>query len=176
MFANITPSPFRPNAVWRVSYQSLSRSWDTDLVFGVFRLPALEIKLAEDMTGRQGMLTSRHRIQPLVYPEVCVCPILCFVFPTGIMRSTRVRYVFHLMERTNGVFKSYAWCIWELFFLAFIIVDKITYAPHLSPWHNLSSFVSVRTFSGGVFRQTVFRGIVIKHPPLPHIYPHQWCM
>jgi hypothetical protein len=25
-----------------------------------------------------------HLIPPLVYPEVCVCPILKFVFPTGL--------------------------------------------------------------------------------------------
>jgi hypothetical protein len=74
----------RPNAVWCVSYQSLSR-WYTDLDYGSNRLPELELWLTAGVTGRQGMFTTpMHLIPPLVYPEVRVCPILWFVFPTGL--------------------------------------------------------------------------------------------
>jgi hypothetical protein len=39
------------------------------------------------VTGQQGMLTPpRHPIPPSMYSKVRVCPILKFVFPTGLMR------------------------------------------------------------------------------------------
>jgi hypothetical protein len=44
-----------------------------------------------------GILTPRHLIPPLVYHEVCVCHVLKFVFPTGLMRLTTVRYLCHFM-------------------------------------------------------------------------------
>jgi hypothetical protein len=89
----IQPS-FRANVVWYVSYQSLSRSWYTDLDYGSYRLPELGSGLTAGVTGRQGKFTPpRHLIPPLVYPEVRVCPILKFAFPTGLMRSMTVRYL-----------------------------------------------------------------------------------
>jgi hypothetical protein len=64
---------FRPNAVWCVSYQSLSRSWYTDLDYGLYCLPELELGLMVDVTGQQGMLTPpRHLIPSLVFPGVRV--------------------------------------------------------------------------------------------------------
>jgi hypothetical protein len=46
---------------WCVSYQSLSRSWRTNLDCGLFCLHDLEIRLTACVTGRQGMLTPpRH--------------------------------------------------------------------------------------------------------------------
>jgi hypothetical protein len=40
----IQPS-LRPNAVWCISYQSLSRSWHTNINFGSYLLPYLELGL-----------------------------------------------------------------------------------------------------------------------------------
>jgi hypothetical protein len=46
------------------------------------------------VTGQQGMLTPlRHLIPSLVYSEVRVCPMLKFVFSTGLMRLMTVRYL-----------------------------------------------------------------------------------
>jgi hypothetical protein len=71
-----------------VSYQSLSRFWYTDFDYG---LPKLELGLTAGVTGRQGMLTPpRHLIPSLVFPEVSVCSVLGFVFPTGFMRLITV--------------------------------------------------------------------------------------
>jgi hypothetical protein len=50
-------SVFRPNAVWCISYQSLSRFWHTNPDYGSYRLPNLEIGLMAGVTGRlQGCL------------------------------------------------------------------------------------------------------------------------
>jgi hypothetical protein len=70
----IQPS-FRPNAVWCVSYQWLSRSWYTDLNYGSNRSLELELGFTAGVTGQQGMLTSsKHLIPPLICSEVRVCP------------------------------------------------------------------------------------------------------
>jgi hypothetical protein len=56
------------HAVWYASYQSLSRSWHTDLDYDSYRLPNLEIRLTAGVTSRQRMLTPpRHLIPLLVY-------------------------------------------------------------------------------------------------------------
>jgi hypothetical protein len=66
---------FGPHAVWYVSYQSLSRSWHTDLDYGWYRLSNVEIGLTAGVTGQQGMLTPPwHLIPPLIYSEVRVRP------------------------------------------------------------------------------------------------------
>jgi hypothetical protein len=97
---SIQPS-FRSNTVWYVSYQSLSRSWHTDFDYGAYRLPDLEIGLTAGVTGRQWMLTPpRHLIPRLVYPVACICLILWFVFPTGLMKSMTVRYLCHLINKS----------------------------------------------------------------------------
>jgi hypothetical protein len=58
---------FRPHAAWYVSYQSLSR-WHTDLEYGSYRLPDMEIGFMAGMTGPQGMLNPpRHLIPPPIY-------------------------------------------------------------------------------------------------------------
>jgi hypothetical protein len=75
---------FGPNAVWCVSYQSLSRFWYTNLDYGSNRLPKLELGLMADVTGWQGILARRHMTPPMVCPEVRVCSVLGFVFPTGL--------------------------------------------------------------------------------------------
>jgi hypothetical protein len=95
---------FRPNVVLCVSYQSLSGSWHTDLDYGSYRLPELELGFTAGVTGLQGMLTPlRHLIPPLVYPEVFfVCPILKFVFPNGLMRLT-VRYFMLVTNNFNWI-------------------------------------------------------------------------
>jgi hypothetical protein len=60
---------FKPNAVWCVWYQSLSRSWYTDLDYDSYRLPDLELGLTTGVTDQQGMLTPpRYLIPLLVYP------------------------------------------------------------------------------------------------------------
>jgi hypothetical protein len=76
----------------------------TDFDCGLFCLPNLDtLILTTDLyvwngaqmgaTGQQGMFTPpRHLISPLVYPEVRVCPILKFVFPTGLMRLMTICY------------------------------------------------------------------------------------
>jgi hypothetical protein len=58
-----------------VSYQSLSRSWHSDLDYSYssYRLSNLEIGLTAGVTGQQGMLTPPcHLISPLIYSEVRV--------------------------------------------------------------------------------------------------------
>jgi hypothetical protein len=80
-------------------YQSLNRSWYTDLDYCSYRLPDLELGLWAGVTGRLGILTPPwHLILPLIYPEVRVCPILKFVFPTGLMRLMTVRYLCYFMQ------------------------------------------------------------------------------
>jgi hypothetical protein len=84
---------FGPHAVWYVSYmyQSLSRSWHTDLDYGLYRLPNLEIGLTAGVTGLQGMLlhgTWSHLryIQRSVYAHS----------PIGLLRLITLRYFCHL--------------------------------------------------------------------------------
>jgi hypothetical protein len=51
-----------------------------------------------------GMLTPpSHLIPPLVYPEVCVCPILWFVFPTALMVLITVRYLCYFIYKIMHV-------------------------------------------------------------------------
>jgi hypothetical protein len=72
----IQPS-FTPNAVWCVSYQSLSRSWYTDLDYDSYRLPDLELGLTMGVTDQQGVLTPpRYLIPRLIYP----CRSLCLPY------------------------------------------------------------------------------------------------
>jgi hypothetical protein len=60
-----------------VSYQSVSRSWHTDLDHDLYRITDLEIGLTAVVTGRQGEITPLwHLTPPLVYPEIHVCHIL----------------------------------------------------------------------------------------------------
>ena len=64
-----------PYVVWYVSYQSLSRSWHTDLDCGSYRSSNLQIGLMAGVTGQQGMLTpSWHLIPPLIYTDFRVRP------------------------------------------------------------------------------------------------------
>jgi hypothetical protein len=69
---------FGPHAVWYVSYQSLSRSWRSDLHYGSYRSSNMEIGLTtavSRVTGQQGMLTPPwHLTSPLIYSEVRVRP------------------------------------------------------------------------------------------------------
>jgi hypothetical protein len=67
--------------------------WSWILEYDSYRLPDLEVgltavvtkKQSTDVTGRHCMLTPcRHLFLPLVYPEICVCLILWFIFPTGL--------------------------------------------------------------------------------------------
>jgi hypothetical protein len=77
----------------------LSRFWHTDLDYGSYSLPDLEIELKAGKTGRQGMLTpSRHLIPPLVNPGVHVCSIPWSVFPTGLMGLLTVWYLNHFFS------------------------------------------------------------------------------
>jgi hypothetical protein len=49
-----------------------------------------------------GVLTlPRHMIPPLVCPEIPVCPILWFVFSTGLMRLLIVHYLCHFIRHNN---------------------------------------------------------------------------
>jgi hypothetical protein len=83
----VQPS-FKHNAVWYVSHQSLSRSWYTDLDYGSYRLPGLELGFTACVTGQQGMLTSpRHLILPLVIPGVRVSLILTVDYSAYLIRT-----------------------------------------------------------------------------------------
>jgi hypothetical protein len=69
------------NAIWYISYQSLSCSWQTDLDYGLYRLSNVEIGLTAGATGQQGMLTRPwHLIPPLIYSDVRVRPFSDFYF------------------------------------------------------------------------------------------------
>jgi hypothetical protein len=60
---------------WYVSYQSLSRSWHTDLDYSSYHLFNVEIRLTAGVTGQQGTPTPPwHLIPPLIYSEVRVHP------------------------------------------------------------------------------------------------------
>jgi hypothetical protein len=69
-----------PHVVWYVPYLSLSRSWHTDLDYGSYHLPNLEIGLTAGVTGREVMFTPpRHLIPPMVYSEVLVRPLSDYI-------------------------------------------------------------------------------------------------
>jgi hypothetical protein len=81
---SIQPS-FRSNTVWCVSYQSLSCSWYTDLDYDSYRFRAhggCEQSWGVEVGGGGVLTPPRHLIPPQIYPEIRVCPILKFVFPT----------------------------------------------------------------------------------------------
>jgi hypothetical protein len=62
---------------------------------------AFEMWLTAGATSQQEMLTPpKHLIPPLVYPEVRVCSVLGFVFPTSFMRLITVRYLCYFMYDT----------------------------------------------------------------------------
>jgi hypothetical protein len=68
--------------------RSLRRYWHADLDCSSCRLLDLEVGLMAGVAGRRGMLAPPgHLVPPLVYPEI--------VFPTGLMRSMTVRYLWH---------------------------------------------------------------------------------
>jgi hypothetical protein len=59
----------------------INRSSHTDLNYGSYRLPNLEVGLTAGVTGQQGMLTHpRHLILPLLFPEVRVTLVVCRLF------------------------------------------------------------------------------------------------
>jgi hypothetical protein len=90
---------FGQHAVWYVSYQSLSRYWNTDLDYGSYRLFNMEIGLTAGVTGQQEMLTPPWLlIPPLIYSEDRTCtPILWSIFPVLLMRLNTVRYFCHFI-------------------------------------------------------------------------------
>jgi hypothetical protein len=88
-----------PNTVWCVSYQALRLSLHSDLDYGSCCLPDLRKRLMASVISQQGMVTPRHLMPSLVYPQVRVCPLLWFVHPTGLVRSMTVRYLCHFMEQ-----------------------------------------------------------------------------
>jgi hypothetical protein len=86
-----------------------------------YRLLELEIGLKVGVTGRQYLLTSpRQLIPPLVYSEVRVCPILWFVFPTGLMTSMSVGYLCHLMHAFHAILN-----IWTIFIVLCHLILEI---------------------------------------------------
>jgi hypothetical protein len=83
---------FGPHAVWYVLYQSLSRSWHTDLDHSSYRLSNVEIGLTAGVSSQQGMLTPPwYLIPPLIHSEVRVRPFW-FAFSLGLMRLITVHY------------------------------------------------------------------------------------
>jgi hypothetical protein len=61
-----------PHVVW-CFISIVNGFWHTDLDYGSYLLPNLEIGLTAGVTGRQGMLTPPwHLIPPLIYSEVCL--------------------------------------------------------------------------------------------------------
>jgi hypothetical protein len=111
--------------LFTISNQSLSRSWYTDLDYGLHRLPKLELGLMAGVTDRQGMVTPpTHLIYPPVYSEVRVCPILKVVRPTGLMRLMSVWYKFML-------FHSIQFCLcFQYFFFSHTIALLLFYYLH----------------------------------------------
>jgi hypothetical protein len=86
------------NAVWDVSYQSLSRLWYNDLNYSSNCFLELESGLTAGVTGQQGTLIHpRHLIPPLVYPEVCVF--------LGLL--TPPRHVWYILESVFAPFPDY---------------------------------------------------------------------
>jgi hypothetical protein len=71
-----------------VSYQSLSRSWHTDLDYSSFSLSKMKIGLTAGVTGQQVLMLTLpwHLIPPLVFSGVHVSLIFtvdCFIAWTG---------------------------------------------------------------------------------------------
>lgn len=66
---------------------------DSDSDYGLFCSPDQDIGLPAVVTDRQGMLTPRHLIRPLVFPGVRVSTFNV-VFLTGIIRFNSVRYLY----------------------------------------------------------------------------------
>jgi hypothetical protein len=63
----------------------------------------IEMGLTAGVTNQQVMRTSpRHLIPSMVYPEVCVCPFLKFVFSTGLMRLMTVCDLCNFMFITDN--------------------------------------------------------------------------
>jgi hypothetical protein len=96
---------FGLNAIWRISYRSVSRSWHTDVDYGWHCLHDLEIGLTAGMTGRQGILTP-HRY-PILHCTLGISRGPCllhslnrFVFPTWLMRWMTVPLLmpFHMKQ------------------------------------------------------------------------------
>jgi hypothetical protein len=76
---------------------------------------AFEMGHTAGATGRQGMLTPpRHLIPPLVFPEVRVCSILGFVFPTGFMRLITFRYLCYFILFMDRHFQHWRRVIFDL--------------------------------------------------------------
>jgi hypothetical protein len=117
---------FGPHAVWYVSYQSLSRSWHTDLDYGSYRLSNAEIGLTAGVTGQQGMLPLPwHLIPPLIYSEVRVRPfsdlyflqylwdwLLCVIFVIQMwdpMWDSYVKYLSQFCKVLGHVGRSFGW-------------------------------------------------------------------
>jgi hypothetical protein len=85
--------------------------WRTDFDCVFFRLPNLDtltngLRIWNGAHGgcdrSTGMLTPpRHLIPPLVFPEVRVCSVLGFVFPTGFMRLITFRYLCHFINNNS---------------------------------------------------------------------------
>jgi hypothetical protein len=66
---------FGPHAIWSVFYLSVSHFWYTDLDYGLYCLPDLEIRLMAGVNSWHRLFTlPRHLIPPLIYSEVRVCP------------------------------------------------------------------------------------------------------
>jgi hypothetical protein len=99
---------FGPHAVWYVSYQSLSRSWHSDLEYGSYRLSNFEIGLTAGVTARQGMLTPPWYLIPLlIYSEVSARPFsdLYFLYRICEIDSLLlVHYLHHILKWSHPVF------------------------------------------------------------------------
>jgi hypothetical protein len=74
-------------------FQTGRTEFDCGLFLNVDKLILVfEMGQMASVTGRQGMLTPpRHLIQPLVYPEVRICPILKCIVSTRLLKLTTVR-------------------------------------------------------------------------------------
>jgi hypothetical protein len=96
---------FRPYTVWCISYQSLRRPGHTNHDHGSYYLPDLEKRLEAVATGRQSMLTPRHLIPLLEYPEVHICPhsVIWISYRTY---EINVFYLCHFMVQASQFFKT----------------------------------------------------------------------
>jgi hypothetical protein len=75
---------FGPHAVWHVSYQSISQSWNTDLDYGSYRSSNVEIWLTAVVTDQKGCLLLHGTWSHLWYIQrsVCTHSLICISFRT----------------------------------------------------------------------------------------------
>jgi hypothetical protein len=114
--------------------------WSPDLTSGISRGPCFCLVTWSHIWYIQGsVFLSGHQISSLVYPGVRVCPVLWFVFPTGVIKLVIVMY--HFMNAAR-----------EQLFLDFILFCLLQGShsshrkglPIIQSWKNAPSPKTIR--------------------------------